>query len=88
MLEMWFAIGDIRAFEYTLIDEALFDPSEGVTLRFGRQRVIIKGQRLRPHFGGIVRHAVRWICEAERNQAFGIAENDPIAESIRVVEEP
>lgn len=72
MLELRRKDGSIVAFPYAWLERAEFDPSDGITLRFGPQKVKITGRNLnadaRPNvrlFAGIVRHRVPWIQEAD-----------------------
>lgn len=86
MLELRFASGNARAFEYSMLEEVSFDPSKGISLYFGRVAVVISGQNLAELFDGIVRHSVRWIRELARHQLLETAEAEPVTTSIRVVE--
>ena len=86
MLELRFADGSARAVEYSMLEEVVFDPSTGVTLGFGKLSVIVGGRNLRPLFAAIVRHAVRWIRQADRGAMFELPESATVAESIRVEE--
>lgn len=72
MLELHHKDGRMTALAYAQLSQALFDPSEGITLHFGASVVRITGQNLdsfvRPNvrlLAGIVRHRVPWIREAE-----------------------
>jgi hypothetical protein len=62
--------GNIVALTYAWLDRAKFDPSEGITLRFGMEKVRIIGRNLnaeiRPNIRlltGITRHRVPWVQE-------------------------
>lgn len=88
MLELRFADGNARAFEYSMLEEVAFDPSKGVSLYFGRVAVVVNGRHLAKLFGGLVRHSVRWIREAERNQLFEVSETEPVATAIKVIDRP
>jgi len=75
MLELRKKDGGIVAFAYHWLERAEFDPSQGITLRFGPQKVKSAGRnpngKVSPHvrlFAGIVRHRVPWIQEADRRQ--------------------
>ena len=72
MLQLCRKDGDIVALSYGLLDRADFNPSVGITLKFGAQRVKIMGRNLnaevRPHvrlFEGIVRHRVTLVREMD-----------------------
>jgi hypothetical protein len=72
MLELRYKNGNIDAFPYAWLNRASFDPSEGITLRFGSETVTISGQHLNAEaraqvrlFDGIVRHRVPWVREAD-----------------------
>jgi hypothetical protein len=72
MLELRHKDGNIDAFPYAWLSKANFDPSEGITLRFGAETVKITGRNLnaevRPNvrlFAAIVRHRVPYIQEAD-----------------------
>lgn len=73
MLELRKKNGNILAVGYAWLDRAEFDPSEGITLCLGGQKIIIRGRNLnaevRPEvrlFQGICRHRVPWIQEADQ----------------------
>ncbi|HWB12753.1 MAG TPA: hypothetical protein VG826_26240 [Pirellulales bacterium] len=90
MLELRKKDGSIVAFAYAWLERAEFDPSQGITLRFGPQKVRITGRNLnaepRPNvrlFAGIVRHRVPWIQEADRPAAIGAGRGTPVVESIQ-----
>jgi hypothetical protein len=64
--------GHISAFSYKMLDQADFDPSDGITLQFAKSTVHIIGRNLnveaRPHlrlFEGITRRRVTWIQVAD-----------------------
>jgi hypothetical protein len=72
MLELRYKNGNIDAFPYAWLNRASFDPSEGITLCFGSEKVTIMGQNLNGEmhaqvrlFDGIVRHRVPWVREAD-----------------------
>ena len=73
MLELRRKDGSAVAFAYTWLERAEFDPSQGITLKFGMEKVKIAGRNLnaeaKPNvrlFAGILRHRVPWIQEADR----------------------
>ena len=89
MLELRKKDGSILAFAYHWLERAEFDPSEGITLRFGPQKVRITGCNLnaeaRPNvrlFAGIVRHRVPWIQEADRPAAMAAGRGAVVIEGI------
>lgn len=70
MLELRFRNGNITAFNYSMLDRVDFDPSDGITLTFGRDKVRIAGRNLnaelRPNVSlvqGLIRHRVMWVRE-------------------------
>lgn len=72
MLELRKKNGNILAVGYAWLDKAEFDPSQGITLSLGGQKIVIRGRHLnsevRPNvrlFQGICRHRVSWIQEAD-----------------------
>ena len=91
MLELRRKDGSIVAFAYAWLERAEFDPSEGITLRFGMEKVKITGRNLnaesRPNvrlFAGIVRHRVPWIQEADEPAAMGAGRGAVVIESLAV----
>ncbi len=72
MLELRMRGGTISACGYMWLDNATFDPEEGITLCFARKQVKITGQNfdaeIRPGvrlFEALLRHRVIWLREAE-----------------------
>lgn len=72
MLELRRKDGNILAVGYAWLDKAEFDPSVGIVLSLGGQKITIRGRNLnaeiRPEvrlFQGICRHRVPWIQEAD-----------------------
>jgi hypothetical protein len=91
MLELRRKDGSVTAFPYAWLERADFDPSQGITLRFGPQKVQIAGRNLNTDlrqsaclFAGIVRHRVPWIQEAERPAAMGADWEAVVIEAISV----
>jgi len=89
MLELRRKDGSITAFAYAWLERAEFDPSEGITLRFGMEKVRITGRNLngeaRPNirlFAGIVRHRVPWIQEADQPAAMEAGRGAVVVEDI------
>ena len=92
MLELRRKDGSIVAFAYHWLERAEFDPSQGITLRFGPQKVRITGRNLngeaRPNvrlFAGIVRHRVPWVQEADRPAAMAAGKGAGVVERIEAV---
>ena len=76
MLELRKKDGNVLAVGYAWLDKVEFDPSEGITLSLGGQKVHIRGRNLnaeaRPGmrlFQGICQHRVPWIQEADEPAA-------------------
>lgn len=72
MLELRRKDGNILAVGYAWLDKAEFNPSQGIILSLGGQKITIRGRHLnteiRPNvrlFQGICRHRVPWIQEAD-----------------------
>ena len=91
MLELRRKDGSVVAFPYAWLERAEFDPSEGITLKFGMEKVKINGRNLnteaRPNvrlFFGIVRHRVPWVQEADRPAAMAAVKNTIVIDSIDV----
>lgn len=91
MLEIRHKDGRISAFGYAWLDEATFDPSEGITLRFSGKKVRFVGRNLngesKPNirlFVGIVRHRVPWIMEADRPTSLESAKGATIIEEVEI----
>lgn len=89
MLELRKKDGGITAFAYAWLERAEFDPSEGILLRFGMEKVKITGRNLngeaRPNirlFAGIVRHRVPWIQEADEPAAMAAGNRAVVVEAI------
>ncbi|KAA0214967.1 MAG: hypothetical protein EDM82_08470 [Cyanobacteria bacterium CYA] len=89
MLELRRKDGSMLAIGYGWIERVAFDPSEGITLSIGGQKVRIKGRNLnaelRPSvslFEGITRHRVPWIREADRSTALTAGDNDTVIDAI------
>ncbi len=91
MLEFRQKDGNVHAFPYGWLTRATFDPSEGITLRFGSETVKIAGQNLatpiRPNmtlFDAIVRHRVPYIQEADGPTIISSHRQAIVVESITV----
>jgi hypothetical protein len=89
MLELRKKTGNILAVGYAWLERVEFDPSEGIFLDIGDQRILIRGQNLnaevRPGvrlFEGITRHRVPWIRELELVPISGTDDSATIVDSI------
>ena len=89
MLELRKKNGNIVAVGYSWLERVEFDPSEGITLHVGGQRIRIKGRNLngevRPNvrlFQGITRHKVPFIQEADEPAALQAGKSVTIIEKI------
>ncbi|WP_169974008.1 hypothetical protein [Tautonia rosea] len=87
MIEFRLREGRSVAFDYTLLRKVIFDPSEGITLKFDGETVRIEGRNLAAEstpgvqlLRGIQNHRVPWIRE------MGEAEQVAAAEVATVVE--
>ncbi|MGD9721486.1 MAG: hypothetical protein AB7O59_09775 [Pirellulales bacterium] len=74
-----------------MLDRAEFDPSQGITLHFGRSQVKLEGRNLnleiRPHvtlFGSIIRGKVPWVCEADEPTAYGAGREDVVIDRVMI----
>jgi hypothetical protein len=91
MLEIRHRDGKLSAFPYGLLDRAEFDPSEGITLKFGGVTVRITGRNLgaeaRPNlrlFDGILRRRVSWIQESDEATAMEAPQGAVVIEAVEV----
>ncbi|MGH7193551.1 MAG: hypothetical protein ACREJM_08470 [Candidatus Saccharimonadales bacterium] len=91
MLELRRKDGSIVALPYHWLERADFDPSVGITLKFGAEKVKITGRNLnseaRPNvrlFAGIVRHRVPWIQEADQPAAMAAGRGATVIEEINL----
>lgn len=89
MLELRKKDGSILAYPYSWLEKARFDPSEGILLKFGVEKIKIIGRNLnneiRPNvrlFSGIVSHRVPWIQEADRADAMAAGKGAVVIEAI------
>ncbi|MCC6358744.1 MAG: hypothetical protein IT450_08380 [Phycisphaerales bacterium] len=89
MLELRRKDGSILAIGYGWVERVAFDPSDGITLSAGGQKIRIKGRNLnaeiRPSvrlFEGIARNRVPWIREADRNTGLTAGDNDTVIDAI------
>lgn len=82
--------GNIVAIPYGWIEKLEFDPSDGITLHAGGQKIRIKGRNLnaaiRPTvrlFEGIARHRVAWIQEADEPTRLEADKHTTVIDSIQ-----
>jgi hypothetical protein len=83
--------GGVLAMGYSWLDRVYFDPSEGITLRYGGQTIKIIGRNLnaeiRPNvrlLDGLLRHKVPWIAEADQATLMQAGKNAVLIEGIEV----
>jgi len=91
MLELRRRDGSTTAFGYAWLEQAVFEPSEGITLHFGGKTVKIVGTNLNSEsqpnirlFAGIVRHRVPWIQEAAESDMLAMSREATVIERIDV----
>ena len=91
MLELRKKDGSVTALGYSWLERVEFDPSEGLTLHFGSQKVRIVGRNLgseaRPNvrlLDGLVRHRVPWIREAGEPEVMKAAPANVVIEEISI----
>jgi hypothetical protein len=89
MLELRRKDGSIVAIGYGWLERVEFDPSEGITLSAGGQKIRIKGRNLnaevRPSvrlFEGIARNRVPWVREADTATCMAAGDKDTIVDSV------
>jgi hypothetical protein len=89
MLELRKKNGNILAVGYSWLEKAEFDPSEGITLFLGGEKITIKGRNLNAESGsrvrlfqGITRHRVPWIQEADQPRLLQAGQTTTIVEEI------
>ena len=85
MLEIRHSDGLIRAYSYSWLESAEFNPSEGITLYFSGKTVKLVGRNLnaecRPGirlFEGISRHRVLWIQVVDESKSMDTPEDEVI----------
>jgi hypothetical protein len=92
MLEVRHKNGNISAFNYNTLDQAEFDPSDGISLTFYPcTKVKIVGRNLndevRPNVrlvAGILQHRVAWIHEADEPEAMLAPKDATVIEDVEV----
>ena len=79
MLELRRRTGEVMAVAYGYVERIGYDPSEGITLHLGGQKVVIRGTNLnaevRPNvrlFEGLTRHRVGWVRESPQPLAMSL----------------
>lgn len=89
MLELRKKTGNIRAIPYGWIQKVDFDPSAGLTIYAGEEKIVIKGRNLNAIarqqttlLGGIVRHRIPWISESDQSTTLQADKNAVIVEAI------
>lgn len=89
MLELRRKTGNIRAIGYGWIDKVDFDPSTGITIFTGGEKITIRGRNLNTParqqvsvLGGILRHRVPWIGEADQSTLLQADKQAVVIESI------
>jgi hypothetical protein len=92
MLEVRHKTGDISAFNYSTLDQAEFDSSDGIKLTFYPCTTVkIAGRNIndevRPNvrlFAGILRHRVPWIQEANEPTAMEAPKGATVIDEVEV----
>ena len=89
MLELRKKSGNIRAVAYGWIQKVDFDPSVGLTIYAGDEKIIIKGRNLNAVarqqatlLGGIVRHRIPWISESDQSATLQADKHAVVVEAI------
>ncbi|MEM9108482.1 MAG: hypothetical protein AAGC72_00470 [Planctomycetota bacterium] len=68
MLDLVDEAGNHTALPYHALEEAKFNPSEGISLKFHGQQVKIVGRTLSPLYVGLLRHCVTRIQSIPRDK--------------------
>lgn len=89
MLELRKKTGNIRAIGYGWIHKVDFDPSTGLTLFAGDEKIRIKGRNLNGSagqqtslLGGIIRHRVPWVSESDQSATLQADKSAVVVEAI------
>jgi hypothetical protein len=89
MLELRKKTGNIRAISYAWLEKVDFDPSTGLTLYAGQEKIRIQGRNLNvitsQHLNllsGILRKRVPWIAESDQSAVLQADKAAIIVESI------
>lgn len=87
MIEFRRKDGRSVAYDYTLLRKVVFDPSEGITLKFDSETVYIEGRNLDDEstpgiqlLRGILYHRVPWVREMSEAELMGAPENAAVIE--------
>jgi hypothetical protein len=90
MLELRRKSGNVLVLGYAWLHRIDFDPSEGITLWFAGQKVVLRGQNLnaevRPTvrlLDGLTRHRVPWIREASQAEVMAAETDACIVETMQ-----
>ncbi|MCA9216798.1 MAG: hypothetical protein KDB27_27200 [Planctomycetales bacterium] len=65
MIDFWLVDGSEKAFAYTHLYDAAYDPSSGIILNFSGHRVTLLGRKLHELYRAIKRHRVVYVWEAD-----------------------
>jgi hypothetical protein len=91
MLELRCKDGTVHGFGYAWLNRTTFDPSKGITLRFGGDTIKIIGRNLNAEvqpnvtlFQAILRHRVPWIREADGPTALQAPKGILVIERIEI----
>jgi len=89
MLQFKKKTGNIRAIGYGWIQKVDYDPSSGITIYAGDEKIIIKGRNLNTVarqqaslLGAILRHRVPWICESDQSTTLQADKQTVVVEKI------
>jgi hypothetical protein len=89
MLELRKRTGNIRAISFSWIQKVDYDPSSGMTLFAGDEKIRIRGRNLNliarqqiSLLGGIIRHRVLWISESDQSTTMQADKNAVVVEMI------
>jgi len=82
MLDLEFADGSHKAYPYTTLIQASFDPSAGITLSFAAEDVVISGHGLGELYKGITQQRVPRITVGRSHPLAG-QESGPVVTGIR-----
>jgi hypothetical protein len=89
MLELRKKTGNIRAIAYSWIQKVDFDPSAGITIHAGDEKIVIKGRNLNALgreqislLGGVIRHRVPWISESDQSGTLQAEKTSVVVEAI------
>ncbi len=93
MIEFRRKDGRSVAYDYTLLRKVVFDPSEGITLKFDGETVCIEGRNLDDEstpgiqlLRGILYHRVPWVREMSEAELMGTPERVTVIERFKFEE--